>query len=154
MSRLKMMLAALMFSVAAGMLIISCNIPPEKKAENVVKAEHDLVKANAELEKAQADSTMAYYSFRDETNRILAENEEKMKKLKATMIARRTDINTQYEKDLDALTLENEKLKTNLKTFTYGTNENWEAFKTNINRDLDKLGKSISAMSKKAEKRN
>jgi hypothetical protein len=41
-----------------------------------------------------------------------------------------------------------------LKTFTYGSKENWENFKSNVNRDLDKLGKSISAMAEKSEKKN
>jgi len=140
--------------IMAGSTFLSgCNESPERKAENVEQAESKLVKAEDELEKSQSDSAMAYTTFKSETDRILAANEIKMLELKASMLASRSEISTQYEKDLEALRIENEKLKSNLETFTYGTNENWENFKTNVNRDIDRLGKSISAMAEKAEKK-
>lgn len=144
-------MAGIIFNAAIG--LTGCNESPEKKAENVEKAEIKLVKAESELEKSQSDSAMAYTTFRLETDRILAANEIKMLELKANMLVRRSEISAEYEKELEALRVENEKLKANLETFSYGTNENWETFKSNVNRDIDRLGKSISAMAEKAEKK-
>jgi len=151
MRNVRLMIAGVI--IAASTFLFGCNESPERKAENVEKAENKLIKAEVELEESQSDSAMAYTTFRLETDRILAANEIKMLELKAKMLARRSEISTQYEKDLEALRMENQKLKSNLETFTYGTNENWETFKTNVNRDIDRLGKSISAMAEKAEKK-
>lgn len=151
MKHFKIIFAGLIFTTTA--LLTGCNESPEKKVENVEKVENKLVKAEAELEQSQSDSAMAYTTFRLETDRILAANEVKMMELKANMLAGRSQISTQYEKDLEALRIENEKLKTNLETFTYGTHENWETFKSNVQKDIDRLGKSISAMAEKAEKK-
>ena len=134
--------------------LMGCIESAKEKTEHVEEAEYKLMTAEADLEKSKADSAMAYTSFQMETDRVLAENEIKMLELKARLLTRRSEINTQYENDLEALRLENEKLKTDLKTFTYGSKENWENFKSNVNRDLDKLGKSISAMAEKSEKKN
>jgi phosphopantetheine adenylyltransferase len=146
--------------ILAGIIVMSvtslmgCIESAKEKTEHVEEAEYKLMTAEADLEKSKADSAMAYTSFQMETDRVLAENEIKMLELKARLLTRRSEINTQYENDLEALRLENEKLKTDLKTFTYGSKENWENFKSNVNRDLDKLGKSISAMAEKSEKKN
>lgn len=146
--------------ILAGITIMSvtcltgCIESANEKTEHVEEAKYKLMTAEADLEKSKADSAMAYTSFQMETDRVLAENEIKMLELKARLLTRRSEINTQYENDLEALRLENEKLKTDLKTFTYGSKENWENFKSNVNRDLDKLGKSISAMAEKSEKKN
>ena len=97
---------------------------------------------------------MAYTTFRMETNRILATNEIKMLEMKARLFTQKENVKTQYEKDLEALKKENEKLKANLESFTYGTNENWKEFKTTVNKDIDRVGKSLSAMAEKAEKKD
>jgi phosphopantetheine adenylyltransferase len=146
--------------ILAGIIVMSvtsltgCIESAKEKTENVEEAEYKLMTAEADLERTKSDSAMAFTSFQMETDRVLAENEIKMLELKARLLARRSEINTQYENDLEALRLENEKLKTELKTFTYGSKENWENFKSNVNRDIDKLGKSISAMAEKSEKKN
>ncbi len=152
MKNLKFILAGLVIIATTG--FIGCDESPEKKAENVEVAEYKLEKAETALEQSEADSAMAYTTFRMETDRILAANEVKMLELKAKMMMQKENAKTQYEKDLEALKKENEKLKANLEAFTYGTNENWEAFKTTVNKDIDRLGKSISAMAEKAEKKN
>jgi hypothetical protein len=152
MKHLKIILAGIIITATTG--FIGCDESPEKKAENVEVAEKKLIRAETELEQSESDSAVAYTTFRMETERILAANEIKMLELKARMITQKENAKTQYEKDLEALKNENEKLKANLEAFTYGTNENWEAFKTSVNKDIDRLGKSISAMAERAEKKN
>lgn len=143
--------------ILAGVLVMSassltgCIQTTEKKAENVEQAEYKLMTAEADLERSKSDSANAFTAFQLEADRVLAENEIKMIELKARLLARRSEINTQYENDLDKLRKENEKLKSDLKTFSYGSRENWQNFKLNVNRDIDKLGKSLSAMSEKYE---
>lgn len=150
MKRFNLILAA--FIALSATSLTSCIESTKEKTENVEEAEYKLMTAEADLERSKSDSAMAYTSFQMETDRVLAENEIKMMELKARLLARRSEINTQYEKDLEALRLENDKLKNDLKTFTYGNRENWENFKSNVNRDIDKLGKSISAMAERSEK--
>lgn len=142
----------------AGIIVVSvtsltgCIESAKEKTNNVEEAEYKLMTAEADLERTKSDSAMAYTTFQMETDRILAKNEVRMLELKARLLARRSEMNTQYENDLEALRLENEKLKADLKNFSYGNKENWENFKSNVNRDIDKLGKSISAIAEKSEK--
>jgi hypothetical protein len=47
------------------------------------------------------------------------------------------------------LELQNAKLKKTLKEYKEDTYSSWEIFKMNFNTEVDNLGKSISALSKK-----
>ncbi|HSK12314.1 MAG TPA: hypothetical protein VK907_03815 [Phnomibacter sp.] len=143
----KWILPAAFITMALGTM--SCDTSTEQKAENVETAEKDLAVAEAELENARKDSAAEYERFRKDADAVLMANEQKMADLKSTMTTKKSDIRIQYEKDLEKLRLENEKLKSDLKNFTYGTNENWETFKAGVNRDIDRIGRSISALAEK-----
>ena len=101
--------------ILAGIIVMSvtslmgCIESAKEKTEHVEEAEYKLMTAEADLERTKSDSAMAFTSFQMETDRVLAENEIKMLELKARLLARRSEINTQYENDLEALRLENEK---------------------------------------------
>jgi phosphopantetheine adenylyltransferase len=151
MKNTRTLLAGCMLMLATG--FIGCNISPEKKAEDVDNAAVKLSEAEDALDKAKSDSALEYTRFKQETEMMLAANEEKMNILKEKMMVKKADLRTQYEKDLDRLKAENEKLRKDLNEFTYGTNENWEAFKSNVAKDIDRIGKSISEMAEKADKK-
>jgi phosphopantetheine adenylyltransferase len=130
---------------------VSCNVVTEKKAESNDVAEHEMMAADVESDQSKIDAEIAYNTFRMDTDRILLENEVKMIQLKTRMLTQRADIRARYEKDLDALKMENEKLRKNLNEFTYSTNENWQEFKSTVVKDIDRIGKSISDMTARAE---
>lgn len=151
-------------AITVATAVIGCKETAEKKGENVEVTDYKIKEEREEIEKAgtkaekiieqsEADAGVAYTTFRLETERILAANEVQMLELKGRMLMQKESAKTQYEKDLEALKKENEKLKANVEAFKYGTKENWEEFKTTVNKDIDRLGKSISAMAEREEKR-
>ncbi len=150
MKQLKMALAAVLLTASSG--LISCNDTSENKSTNTDETKHEMVEVKAEKEKV--DTEKDYVAFKLETDRIVAKNEAKMLELKIKMMTMKADTRTQFQKDLDAVNVENEKLKANIKTFKNGTEDNLEDFKKTINKDIDQLGKSISALADHTEKKN
>lgn len=170
MKQVKTMLAIVMMSAFA--VITSCNESTENKVDQFENADKDAIVVpneeaehnmkpvdvesnqnndNVKVEGKEDNSEGAYNTFRMETERILLENEVKMVQLKAKILTQKADVRARYEKDLDALRTENDKLKTKLNTFTYRTNENWQDFKSTVVKDMDRIGKSISELTKAPE---
>lgn len=145
-------LPAIILLLSTG--IIACNNSPSIKAEKADEASFKLVTAEAALDQAKLDSATAYLRFKEQTEATLAENEQKMTELAEKMKTKKEDIRTQYENDLEQLKKENEKLKRSMEDFSYGTNKNWEDFKSAIMQDIDKIGKSISELAEKADKKS
>lgn len=138
------------FIITAFTSITSCNETTKVKADNIGKTEQKLITVDVEKKESNIDDEIAYNSFRMETNKILSENEMRIKQLKTKILTQRSDIRRQYEKDIDALREENEKLRSDLNAFTYSTNEGWQQFKTVVEKDINRIGKTLSTQTEKA----
>jgi hypothetical protein len=126
----------------------------EKKAEKVEEAEYKLVEAEAALDTARMDSAAEFSEFKKETERILAANEASINVLKTKIVDQKNELRATLNSDLEALEVENKKLKDKLQLFTLGTNETWESFKASVNREKDKLNNSILEIAEKSKKEN
>jgi phosphopantetheine adenylyltransferase len=149
MKQFKIIIAASIIAVLTG--IISCNEPTEKKTDQVKEDQQKMIVTDTKKQQSNIDDEIAYNSFRMEMNEILLENEVRMMQLKTKILSQRADVRRQYEKDIDDLRAENEKLKSDLNAFTYSTNENWQEFKSNIVKDIDRIGKTLSTQTEKAK---
>jgi hypothetical protein len=155
MSKVKIILTGIILT--ATVTLFSCNEAAEKNGEIAVAEEskYELVEPEPKREVVQSDEVEKDYNiFKLETDRMLAENEAKMLALKIKLMTMNADTRTKFQKDLDVINEENEKLKSNIKSFKKGTRENWDIFKTTINKDVDRLGKSISALADNADRNN
>jgi septal ring factor EnvC (AmiA/AmiB activator) len=139
-------------SLMAGVLtmgLMACSDTPKDKEIKVMEAENKLDDARDDYQTSMTDSINEYRQFKAETDQKLAENETKIADLKARMKADKKEINENYEKDLAKMEKSNEKLKTKLNEFKEDGAEDWESFKSNVNREMDELGKSISEMAQR-----
>lgn len=134
--------------------IISCTNSPESKTEKADGITIKMVTPEAALDQAKLDSATEYLNFKKQTEITIDANEQLIAELTANMKLRKDNINAQYEKDLEQLKTENLKLKKSMEDFSYGTTQNWEAFKSGVIQDIDKIGKSISELAAKAEKKS
>lgn len=139
------------FKVAAIACIIllgmsNCKNSPTQKAENVEDAQEQLNTAEDDLQKALTDSTNEYTRYKLECEAKLKENDQKIINLKAKLKAEKKEMRTEYEQDLLELEMKNAKLKTSIADYKETDKSKWEKFKTNFNKELNELGKSITKM--------
>jgi thiol:disulfide interchange protein len=131
----------------AGMT--SCS-SPEKKVED---AQTNVLEAKQDLQQARIDSANEYNVYREESEAKLRENDRQIAELKLQMKAERKEIRVKYEKEVVALDEKNENLKIKIKEYKEGDKSNWQSFKEGFNQDLDAVGKSISAMAHRNDKK-
>ncbi len=147
---MKIMLLPLL--LLASTCTISCTTQ-EKKVENagekVKEAKENVAEATENLNKAVLDSNTEYAKYKTATEATLFENEQRMAALKAKLQTDKKDMRVKYEKELDELYEKNTQMKTKINANKSITKDKWESFKIDFNNDLDKLGKSISALANK-----
>jgi hypothetical protein len=135
--------------VALTTTMVSCNNSTESKAEKLEDAKEDVIEARKDLNEARLDSANEYAKYRADVQLRLQANEELIAATKVQMKANRKAFDANAENALMELELQNAKLKKTLKEYKEDTYSSWEIFKMNFNTEVDNLGKSISALSKK-----
>ncbi len=135
--------------VAFTTIMVSCNNSTESKAEKLEDAKEDVIEARKDLNEARLDSANEYAKYRSDVQQRLQANEELIAATKVQMKANRKAFDANAENALMELELQNAKLKKTLNEYKEGTYSSWEIFKMNFNTEVDNLGKSISALSKK-----
>jgi uncharacterized protein HemX len=111
------------------------------------------LEAKQDLQQARIDSANEYNVYREESEAKLRENDRQIAELKLQMKAERKEIRVKYEKEVVALDEKNENLKIKIKEYKEGDKSNWQSFKEGFNQDLDAVGKSISAMAHRNDKK-
>ena len=138
-----------LFGFAATMGMISCQ-SPEQKIENaeqkVEEANINVAVANKELEQARIDSANGYTAFRKEAEIKLNKNDKKIIELKEKFTASKKETREKYDKQLNDLDKKNAELRKEIVECKRDDKTKWELFKESVNNDIDKLGKSLSAM--------
>jgi DNA anti-recombination protein RmuC len=132
--------------------IIGCSTPHEK----VEDAKVNVTDANNNLEQAKLDSVniaAEQAQYRIEKQAILDANDQKIAELKKEVKTENKQIREKYEKSINALEEQNEAMKAKMKDYKETTKDKWQDFKDGFNKDIDELGKSISALSKKSPKK-
>jgi hypothetical protein len=134
-----------------AMEIISCS-SPKQKAENLENAKENLINAQDDLDKAVLDSTNEYDRYKIESKAKLKANDLKIAELKVKMKADKLEIRTKYEKQLNELEMKNAKLKTNIEDYKETDKNKWEIFKSNLNKEIEDIGKAITKMTEENQK--
>ena len=134
-----------LLAVLVSIFISSCNKSPKAKEEVLNNAKQDVVIANDDLNEATSDSIVEFNKYKTSIQTKLAENEKVISDLKASIKAEDRKTQTLYNKQLENLQLRNTELKLKIETYKQGPTQKWELFKVDFNKELDKLGKSISS---------
>jgi len=142
-----------LLAMLAQGVIQSCNQKPSDKAEQVVDAKENLETSEKELTEARDDSAKEEAQYKIEMKNRLVESERKIQELKADMKKERKETHKKYEMEMAELETKNQNLKIKVNGYEKSTGEKWEDFKMSVNKDMDDLGKSISARAEKNMKK-
>jgi predicted nucleic acid-binding Zn-ribbon protein len=143
----------IMLSVlTAGMLLTGCNKSPEQKigdaSDKVGDAKAKVGEAQQELTEAKSEYVAEWKSFKEASEKTIAANEKRIDAFKEKMDKGSSAMKAKYSADVAALEQKNRDLKRKLDEYRGGGETNWEEFKTNFNRDMDAVGKTISDLFK------
>ena len=136
---------SLVLAALVSISISSCNKSPKAKEEVLIDAKQDVETAKEDLDEATSDSIVEFNKYKSSIQIKLAENEKVISDLKASIKAEDRKTQTLYNKQLENLQLRNTELKLKIETYKQGPSQKWELFKVDFNKELDKLGKSISS---------
>jgi hypothetical protein len=132
-------------AILALIILSSCNKSPKAKEEVLIDAKKEVETAKVDLDEATYDSIVEFNKYKTSIQIKLAENEKVISDLKASIKAEDRKTQTLYNKQLENLQLRNTELKLKIETYKQGPTQKWELFKVDFNKELDKLGKSISS---------
>ena len=136
---------SLVLAALVSISIASCNKSPKAKEEVLIDAKQDVETAKEDLDEATSDSIVEFNKYKSSIQIKLAENEKVISDLIASIKAEDRKTQTLYNKQLENLQLRNTELKLKIETYKQGPTQKWELFKLDFNKELDKLGKSISS---------
>ena len=136
------LLKAIVFVV---FFMVSCNNSPTAKENKLNQAEQDVINAKADLEQATYDSIKDFYTYKESINLKFAENKKTIATLKSTINSK-----SKVEKDIDEVEInrleaKNTELQLKIQNYEQGPAQKWALFKVDFNKEVDDLGKSISA---------
>lgn len=120
--------------------LISCD-PAPKKVED---ARENVESAKNELNTAIRDSSDNFQKFQRESEVKISGYEKDIADLKVKIAHAKQSGRIKYQKMVNDLDVKIADLKHNLKEYKEDGKDKWEVFKVNFNRDMEKVGKSIS----------
>jgi hypothetical protein len=121
-----------------GMLIFASACT--SSAKKVKNAEEGVSQAQEELYKAQQDYEADVELFKITTANRIAQNDKEVIDIKLKIKESNSKYRADYEKQIAALELKNKELTQKMNDYKAETNADWQAFKSELNRDLDELG--------------
>jgi hypothetical protein len=116
----------------------------EKKVEN---AKQDLREAKVELSQEQKDSVADYLLFKKVIDERIAENEVGIEAFKVRLKNSKNKNLAADQKRVDELEQRNINMRKKLEDYKANGKDNWEAFKTEFNHDMDDLGQALKNLS-------
>lgn len=135
-------------AISLGTIITGCKSSSEKVAD----AENNVQVAKMDLRAVQRDSMAAVQKvvnieewkiFRNESQVKIKNNEIRIDALKSKMRIRGNIGDSGSKKAIDSLEIQNKELVSRMDNYNKGKSD-WETFKLEFNRDVDRLGISLT----------
>ncbi len=143
--------------IAIGLLIIfnicSCYNTPVKKEEDAI-AKESTTEISYARQKAYLDSASEYMLFSEEIEKRLSEYDHSITVLKEKIKMKPIGIRVKYQNQLNDFDQKNAALEVNMEEYKGGDKTKWELFKKDFNKEMDELGKSITAMTENLAQKN
>ena len=118
----------------------------DKKSENARK---EVAEDQKKLAEAKKDSVSDYQKFKKESEAKIQKNETAIAALKTKKANDNKEVQEKYNKNVADLEQKNNDLRVKMQNCNGEDKGAWASFKHGFNEDMDKLGKSISKMTKK-----
>ena len=135
--------------ILALAVLTGCSDSPQQKEKEVAELEKKTAEARVELSESIADSTLEYEAYKEASAKRLEENEQEIKALRVQVKMEEAEMHQKHDHELDKLSAKNDELKRSIGDHKVEAKDKWEAFKLGFNKDLDEVGKSLSAMAEK-----
>ncbi len=135
-----------------GIILSSCLSSAEKadKAKlKVEEAKYDLGVAQNDLTEAQQTERNEYNQFKIEAEEKLDAHAKSVAEFKARIATEKNENKVEYENKIAELDKKNSDLKKRLDEYKEAGTDQWESFKTEFNRDMDKLGEAFKNLTVK-----
>lgn len=123
----------------------SCATPGEK----VEKAEENVMEANNKLDSAIKNYQNDVNAYRIETANRVALNEKSIKDFNLRIANEKNEARIKYLKKIVELENKNTDLKKRMEDYKADSREKWGTFKSEFNKEMDDLGKSIKDLTTK-----
>jgi chromosome segregation ATPase len=138
---------AIIAMIVSGVFITSCQTPSEKVADakaNVVAAKEDLKDMQKEASTAAMEeaNNEEWQLFKMESEAKIRENEVSITQLKAKMKTSGKNLDSMFEKNIEALEEKNKSLNAKIESYDKNRSD-WEAFKREFNHDMEEFGNAF-----------
>jgi hypothetical protein len=134
-------------ALLAVTILTNCNSSSHKidNAEDKLQdAKEAVLDAKIDLNLAVQDSITEFQQFKTESQNQIIANEKSIAGLKLSFADASQDNKILYEKKLFELEEKNSELKIKLAEYQQGDTDQWQLFKSEFKRDMDKLGKAFA----------
>ena len=135
----------LLAGVLSVAFLTACNGQQDKKVE---QAKQDVKEAEEKLDEARAKAKVEYEAYKADVNERIAENDRRIASLREDMKNSKKEVKKEYRDQVDKLEVKNNELKKEIGEFENTSDEKWQAFKREFNRDMDELGKAFENLGK------
>lgn len=132
----------LIMSMAFGvvMFMASCGSP----SHNAKAAEEEVTKAEQDLKTAQMNYAEEVELFRAEVNKKIAQNKKEIADINVKIAASGDDAKAKYKTQIAELEEKNEALNKRMRAYKSDSRKDWEAFKSEFNKDMDNLWEALT----------
>jgi hypothetical protein len=128
-----------LFTLSAAIIAASFNASGQQNA-GVEKARKNEAKAQHKLELARLDSAEDFRKFKEQSEKVIAANEQEIIKLKTNKTIGSKEANKKYDKRVLALEKKNNELKKKIEECDDTKTSMWTSFKRTITNSLEDLG--------------
>lgn len=111
---------------------------------NKVSAQSHASKVKSE----KADSLEDYRKFKEEAEKKIAENDEKIAELKAKKFDGTTEEREKYNKKIANLEKKNAELRDRVTNYKGDMHDKWNSFKREFNHDMKEMGTALKDLGK------
>lgn len=132
---------AFTFVLGATLTMISCS--PESKKEKVDNAEIDVLESEQALVRANKEYKEDVKNYRVASRERIQANNQRIMEYNANIDDMNKEDRSEYKEKIRKLEEKNNDLKKRMNNYEADTNEDWERFKTEFNRDMDELGLAL-----------
>ena len=123
----------------ASTILIGCNTPAAK----VEDAKENVDDAKEDLDQAHQEYLAEVENYRSETSGKITENEKIIADFRVKIENEKIEAKAAYEIKIAELEQKNKNLKQKMDDYKVTGKTEWEQFKSEFNRDMEKLGKAF-----------
>jgi DNA anti-recombination protein RmuC len=133
------------FSIYTSSMLTSCD-SPAKKVDN---AQENLTVAKEELAKAKQDYLLDIENYKRQNAEMIAANNKSIAEFNAKTEREKKEVKADYKIKIAELEKKNSDMQKKLDSYKTDNQDQWENFKAEFSRDMDKLGLALKDLTVK-----